>query len=82
MRIDKNREIALTQVYLTKQAIEAGIKINNIKQNSSIKRQGQGTVESRKWVAHSGFVVRRMVTLRLLFLTEHYMTINIEDSDS
>jgi hypothetical protein len=48
MRIDKNREIALTQVYLTKQAIEAGIKINNIKQNSSIKRQGQGTLESRK----------------------------------
>jgi len=48
MRIDKNREIALTQVYLTKQAIEAVIKINNIKQNSSIKRQGQGTVESRK----------------------------------
>jgi hypothetical protein len=48
MRIDKNHEIALTQVLLTKQAIEAGIKINNIKLNFSIKRQGQGTLESRK----------------------------------
>jgi hypothetical protein len=64
IHIDENHEIALTQILFNKARPEAGFKIHNIKQNSSIKRQGEARLKSQKSIVHSGFMFRHMVTLR------------------